>query len=298
MTDWRPTATLAALRERADRLDALRAFFRERGVLDVDVPVLQPGANLDPGVEPVRVETPEGPRWIPTSPEHPLKRLVAAGYGAVWAYAPCVRAGERGRRHLPEFRMVEWYRPGWDLDRLLTETVEVLALLSGLDGPIERLPWADAYVRFAGRPPAEIGALYPDLPLDAAQDLCWAERIEPHLGRDRWHAITEWPVARAAQARIVTGSAGAPVAARFEIVRAGIELANGYDECPDAGELGRRMAAESAQRPDRPALDDRLLAALAAGFPPCSGVAVGFDRCIRLRLGLDDIAGTVAFAAG
>ncbi len=301
-----------ALRWRAQAMHAIRAHFAATGALEIDPPILQPGANLDPGVVAQAVDTAEGRRWLPTSPEHPLKRLVAAGAGAVWALSPVVRVGERGRRHLPEFRMLEWYRPGWTLDRLIDETIAVLALLSGRTQPVQRTTWRAAFHRHAGidphgADPAALHALSRELhlprPLDDADerelrlDWIWSQRVEPAFAAGAWHVVLAWPAGRAGQARVRRDADGFHAAERFEIVCDGLELANGYDECPDAEELARRFAALAAQQPGAEP-DQRLLAAIRAGFPPCAGVAVGFDRVAMLGLGVDDIRKTTAFPDG
>jgi lysyl-tRNA synthetase class 2 len=302
---WPPGASLETLQGRARLVGRVRSFFAERGVLEVDVPVLQGGANLDPSISPLAVAVHDGRRWLPTSPEHPLKRLVAAGYGDVWALHPAFRRGEFSHRHQPEFRMLEWYRCGWDDARLLTETVALLVALTGFGGGVEVLTWRAALIRHAGIDPVcasdedwrqrlgdEATAVTIDGHLDhnLAADLVLANLVEPHLGRDGWTALTAYPARLAAQARIRDG-----VAARFELYRDGIELANGYHELGDGGELTARLTAEQAQRADAPDLDQRFLAAMDAGLPDCAGVAVGFDRVVMLALGLPAVSATMAF---
>jgi len=208
VAEWRPLASLTTLRQRAELVERTRTFFRERGVLEVDVPVLQGGANLDRGVVPFRVDTPDGPRFLPTSPEHPLKRLVCAGAGAVWTLAPAFRCAEHGRKHRSEFRMLEWYRPDWDDLRLSEEVIELLDLLTGLGPTQERLTWRDSFIRHAGLDPltasdsalrAALGSAAP-----AARDrrecldLLLAELVEPHLGRTCWTILTDYPPEAAA----------------------------------------------------------------------------------------------------
>jgi lysyl-tRNA synthetase class 2 len=303
---WRPRATPEALRERAEILARMRAFFRERGVLEVDTPVLQGGANLDPGSQSLSVRCGTEARFLPTSPEHPLKRLVAAGYGAVWALAPAFRMHERSRRHQPEFRMLEWYRPGWDDERLRDEVVELLDRCCGWGRSCEVIRYREAFRRWCGLDPetateAELArALGADAALardrGAAIDLLLASRIEPELGRGRLTAITDYPPRLAAQARLRPGPDGAPAAARFELYKDGIELANGYWELTDAAELGARLGAELAARADASlARDARFEAAMASGLPACAGVALGFDRVAMLALGLSDVAEAMAF---
>ncbi len=309
---WRPTAAIETLRRRAELVNQVRGFFRARGVLEVDTPVLQGGANLDHGVVAMRLDTDSGPRWLPTSPEHPLKRLVCAGAGAVWTLAPAFRAGEQGRRHAPEFRMLEWYRPGWDDRQLAAEVVELLSVLTGFGVTSETIAWREAFIVHAGIDPgrATEAELIARLRADAAVaqvagrfdravalDLILTRDVEPRLGRGAWTVLTDYPAGACAQARLRQDAAGETVAARFEIYRDGVELANGYWELADAVELERRLQAERAQRPEpRPALDRRFLEAIAAGLPDCAGVAVGFDRVVMLALGIDDIALTQAFS--
>jgi lysyl-tRNA synthetase class 2 len=287
--EWRPSATLDVLRARSGILDRVRRFFAERAVLEVDTPVLQGGANLDHGVQPFVV----GSRFLPTSPEHALKRLVAAHRADVWTLAPAFRSGERGTRHQPEFRMLEWYRLGWDDWRMAGETVALLELITGLGGGTEVVSWHDAY-RAVGVDPETVMAGN-GFSREENLDLILTERIEPGLGRGRWTLLTGYPAAGAAQARLRTDAAGRSVAARFEVYRDGIELANGYHECRDAGELRARHQAELPAHPGC-ALDERFHAMLAEGFPECAGVAVGFDRAVMLALGLPEVAASMAFA--
>lgn len=283
---WRPRASLETLRTRSAIVERVRRFFAERGVLEVDPPLLQPGANLDHGVQPMRVDR----HFLPTSPEHALKRLVAAYRHDVWALAPAFRAGERGVRHQSEFRMLEWYRLGWDDVRLADETVELLRLVTGLPGPAERLSWHDAWTR-AGLDPDTVQAA-DGFSREERLDLLLTERVEPLLGRGCWTILADYPASGAAQARVRRDAQGRPVAARFELYRDGIELANGYHECSDAAELRARHEAELPLHPGC-IIDEAFHACLAEGFPDCAGVAVGFDRAVMLALGLPDVASTM-----
>ncbi len=307
--DWRPTAPVGVLRQRAELVERTRAFFRERGVLEVDTPVLQGGANLDHGVVPMRVTIGSEVRFLPTSPEHPLKRLVASGCGDVWTLAPAFRAGERGQRHAPEFRMLEWYRLGWDDRRLASEVIALLATLTGWSDEHGIITWRDAFRTYAGIDPLTVddATLIARLGADAvvanhdrriALDLLLTRDIEPRLGRGRWTVLTDYPGDQCAQARIRHAGDGTPVAARFEIYRDGIELANGYHELLDGRALRGRLEQELAARSSDEQLDERFLAAMANGLPDCAGVAVGFDRVVMLALSLPDVGATQAFTWG
>ncbi len=305
--DWRPSASWATLRARAGLVERTRRFFAARGLLEVDTPVLQGGANLDHGVLPFRLDDAGSARFLPTSPEHPLKRLLAAGGPDLWALAPAFRRQERGRVHQPEFRMLEWYRRGWDDRQLLAETVALLSELTGTAAELEIISWRAAFRQHAGLDPARADddAIAARLGADAAAvagdrraglDLLLTRAVEPALGRGRWTALVDYPAEACAQARLRPGEDGEAVAARFEIYRDGIELANGYHELTDAGELGARLDAELGTRSDGERQDPRFLAAMAAGLPACAGVAVGFDRVVMLCLGLARVEETRAFA--
>jgi elongation factor P--(R)-beta-lysine ligase len=307
--DWRPTAPVGVLRRRAELVDRTRAFFRDRGVLEVDTPVLQGGANLDHGVTPMRLDVGGLRRFLPTSPEHPLKRLVAAGCGDVWTLAPAFRADERGQRHAPEFRMLEWYRLGWDDRRLATEVIALLVTLTGWNDAHDIVTWRDAFRTHAGIDPltADDAALFARLGADAAVanndrrialDLLLTRDVEPQLGRGRWTVLTDYPADQCAQARIRQSTDGTAVAARFELYRDGLELANGYHELLDGRALRGRLEQELAARNSGELLDERFLTAMAEGLPDCAGVAVGFDRVVMLALGLPNVAATQAFTWG
>ena len=297
MNDWRPSASHAALQQRAACAAAARHFLAERGVLEVDVPICQQGANLDRGVEVLTL----GSRHLATSPEHPLKRLIAAGYGDVFALVPCFRSGEQGANHNPEFRMLEWYRCGLTLADLIAETIALVSHCSALPEDHEVISYREACVRHAGIDPTTSGeaALRAHLGERAqaardmleCMDLLLALEVQPQLPSDRWTVITAWPRSMAAQARIDdTG-----MAARFEIYRGNLELANGYHECSDATDIAGRFSDELSERDDTVRIDERYLAALNAGLPDCCGVAVGFDRLVMLATGATSISEVLPF---
>lgn len=308
--DWRPSASAETLRARARMLRDARAFFDARGLLEVEVPLLQGGANLDRGVEPVAVDHQGDRRWLITSPEHPLKRLLAAGYGDTWACCPCTRGGELGSRHAPCFTMIEWYRLGLDESALAAETVELLERLTGLGGPVRTITYREAFRRALDLDPAiadedtlrdALDAGDRAAPHDRTEvlDLLLSQRVQAGFDPESWTVVTAWPADQAAQARLRTVE-DHPVAARFEVYRGSLELANGYHECVDAAELTARLEAER-QATDRSGMppttrDARFEAAMTHGLPDCAGVALGFDRAVMLACNLDDIAQTQAFS--
>ncbi|HXH02395.1 MAG TPA: EF-P lysine aminoacylase EpmA [Candidatus Competibacteraceae bacterium] len=320
--DWRPSASLDMLRLRAELAAKVRAFFAARGVLEVDTPVLSVAGVTDPHLHSfsTRYHGPGGrygtTLYLHTSPEFPMKRLLAAGSGSIYQLCKVFRDGEAGRRHNPEFTLLEWYRVGFDHQRLALEVAELVhELLAGrveLGAP-QRLSYRDAFLRHIGLDPhrsavAELAARaealgvpvppgMPDADPDPWLDLLLTQCIEPQLGRGRLTFVYDYPASQAALARIRPGDP--PLGERFELYLEGIELANGFHELGDSAEQRRRFQQDNARRraqglPEVP-LDEALLAALEAGLPPCAGVALGFDRLLMLAAGKTRLEEVLAF---
>ncbi|WP_290796687.1 EF-P lysine aminoacylase EpmA [Halomonas sp.] len=323
VTDWRPTATLEILRERARLLAEVRAFFAARGMLEVETPVLGHGGSTDRHLASLNAEatTPAGRErlWLQTSPEFAMKRLLAAGSGPIYQLARCFRDGEVGRRHNLEFTMLEWYRPGFSLDELIEETVALVRRVLGRElgdeaGPLRRRRYRELFREHLAIDPfsielaecrrlaAERGGLsMSGASRDDCLDLLLSLAIEPHLGRGGIDVVVDYPASQAALARRHRDPEdGEWVASRFELYLDGLELANGYDELTDAEEQATRfdednIARRAAGLPEVD-VDVRLLAALAHGMPEGSGVALGIDRLIQLALGKSSVAEVMAFA--
>lgn len=317
---WQPTASLEALRLRARLLAETRAFFGARGLLEVETPQLSAAAATDVHLESLRAEAPGGAPcgWLHTSPEFAMKRLLAAGSGDCWQLARVFRGGEQGRRHNPEFSLLEWYRVGWDAGRLMDEVEEFVRTLAHGCLPLRgalRLSYREAFQRHAGLDPFAVSAAglcavlaaraieVPDAVAqdkDALLDLALSLLVEPALDPAQPTFIHDFPASHATLARIRPGDP--PLAERFELFLGGMELANGFCELTDAAEQRARFAADLATRTRRglqaPPLDERLLAALAHGLPACSGVALGFDRLVMLLAGAEDIRAVLAFGWG
>jgi len=287
---WRPACTVEALRERAALLRDIRAFFDERGVLEAQTPILAAATVTEPAVASIPVP---GYGYLQTSPEYLLKRLLAAGAPSLYQLGPVFRAGERGRHHNPEFVMLEWYRLGYTDGTLMDEVADLVALALG-PGEVTRVRYADVVARGA-RAAADAGAV--GLSPRELEDLACAAGIES-LGAGRFF-ITDYPAEQAALARLREGDPR--VAARFELVVDGVELANGYWELGDADALADRFERDLAVRRERglplPPVDQRLLDAHRSGLPDCAGVALGFDRLLMLRLGAGSLAEVMPFPA-
>jgi lysyl-tRNA synthetase class 2 len=325
MTDWRPTAGIEALGLRA-RLNAeVRGFFAARGVLEVETPVMSRGGNTEPNIASFTVDfsgrTDGGPRtrWLRTSPEYALKRLLAAGVGDCYELGRVFRNGEAGGRHNPEFTMLEWYRLGWDHRRLAGETAELVRMalaLVGRDATFEQVTYRDLYRTRLGLDPfvateAELRnalggvAIDPEgLVRDDWLDLLMTHRLQPAFDPGVMLAVHDWPATQCALARLRHGDDredddGIVVAERFELYLGPVELANGYHELLDADEQRMRFERDLAIRARRgdvqPPLDEAFLAALGHGMPACAGVALGVDRLLMAMLGTDRIADVLAF---
>ncbi len=318
MSDWRPTASADALRLRARLYAAFRAFFAERGVLEVETPVLSRAGNTEPNIASFALEfsgrTDGAPRtrWLRTSPEFALKRMLAAGVGDCYELGRVFRDGEAGGRHNPEFTMLEWYRVGWDHLRLLGETVELVRAalaIVGRDATPVVVSFRELYRQRLGIDPLRddidvlrdaLGDVRIDpegLTRDDWLDLLMTHRLQPGFAPDQLLAVHDWPASQAALARIRADDP--PVAERFELYLGPLELANGYHELRDAAEQRARFERDQALRRVRgqpvPPLDEALLAALEHGLPSCAGVALGVDRLLMGLLGTDRIADVLAF---
>ncbi|HVV98182.1 MAG TPA: EF-P lysine aminoacylase EpmA, partial [Rhodanobacteraceae bacterium] len=298
-----------------------RAFFAERDMLEVETPILSEAGNTEPNIESFatpfsgHVAAGSRERWLRTSPEHALKRLLAAGVGDCFEIGRVVRNGEAGRRHNPEFTMLEWYRVGFDHRRLMRETAElVLAALRSVGRSADVVEWSyrelfaplglDPFEASDAALRASIDGIRIDpagLSRDDWLDLAITHRIQPEFPRDRITIVYDFPASQCALAKIRDGDRSddsGPVAERFEVFLGPYELANGYHELTDADEQRRRFERDNARRRARGQrempIDERFLAAL-PGMPACAGVALGVDRLLMCLAGSDDIADVIAF---
>ena len=314
---WQPAATIEQLKQRAQLIANVRAFFAARNVLEVETPALARYSVTDPHMEVLTAEHPLGEAsgfYLQTSPEYAMKRLLATGSGPIFQIAKAFRKGELGSRHNPEFTMLEWYRPGFDDHQLMDEIAELLVTLLGEEGRPLRQSYRQVFQQVLAIDPHEIDCRalevlarqHIDIQMQSDDrddwlNLLMAEVIEPALADGAPTFIYDYPASQAALAQVASDDQGVTVARRFELYMRGVELANGYLELLDAQEQRRRFAQEQQKRQqlNRPAVaaDQYLLAALEAGMPACAGVALGLDRLVMLALGLDTIQDVMAFPA-
>lgn len=299
---WQPSADLAVVQQRAQLLKSLRDYFQQRDVLEVETPILSQYPVCDPNIEVMQTSQ---QRYLQTSPEYPMKRLLAAGSGDIYQIARVFRQGEAGGRHNPEFTMLEWYRLGWDHQRLSHEVVDLLTIALGTK-PVCYLTYRQAFMQSLQLDPltasdVEISRCGCDV---AGQDLAldrdgWlallmSHRVEADFDPNCFTVVSEFPPSQAALSRLITDQQGQCVAARFEVFCGGMELANGYHELTDAYEQRQRFEQEVA-RAGLPDYDQHLIAALAAGLPDCAGVALGVDRLLMLLTQQSEIAAVISF---
>jgi elongation factor P--(R)-beta-lysine ligase len=317
-SDWRPAASLATLKQRAVLLTRIRSFFGERGVLEVETPILGRSMASHPDYRPFQTEFlgMDGSHrrlYLQTSPESAMKRLLAAGSGSIYQITRAFRNSDYGAWHNPEFTILEWYRPGFDHLQLMDEVEgffdELLA-----SGRADRRAYSDLFHEHLGMDPNNVDRntliglcrKYPsenaaldfqgadcDELLQVLMDAC----IQPRLPADTLTFVHDFPASQASLARLQPGNPA--LAERFEAYYGGLELANGYHELTDSEEQRKRFQIELQHRETKGLQsvpqDEHLLAALEAGIPACAGVAVGIDRLAAIQCGASDLTHVIAF---
>ena len=306
---WQPCAKLEVIRERARVYNQTRAFFNNRGYLEVDTPVLMPATNTDANIDSIAVAHNERPLYLQTSPEFAMKRLLAAGSDSIFQICHAFRQGESGRLHNPEFSLLEWYRVGYDYRQLMAEIELLITTLSLRRCSFSYISYKDLFSQSLGLDIGEVtleslrrhcrqlvpGTDAGGLEFDQCLDLLLSMVIAPTM--QGYQFVYDYPESQAALARINLHDS--TVAERFELFFDGIELANGFSELTDATQQRSRFELDTEIRRNRglPQYegDERLLAALESGLEDCAGVAVGLDRLLMVILGLDSIDEVLTF---
>jgi len=312
-SSWRPTAELSALQLRAEALANIRAFFAERTVMEVDTPVLCHHSVTDPHIHAFNIELgPEEERFLQTSPEFAMKRLLAAGSGDIYQISKAFRAYDQGRKHNPEFTLLEWYQLNLDHWQLM-QVVDELCQQCLHFPAAQRISYREIMLRYTQldyeHQDTSAFAAFAAKHMDTSQlhnmskddwlNLIMGSLIEPELAKDAPLFIVDYPVTQAALARVYKNPEGLEQAARFELFFRGTELGNGYWELSDAQELEDRSKEDARQRqrlglPER-RLDPYLLSAQQQGLPDCAGVALGLDRLLMAAHGINDISSVLSF---
>lgn len=305
---------ISILRDRAHMLAKSRQFFKDYNVVEVDCPFLSRFASVDTNIELIPAQPIGGARFLHTSPEYCMKRLLAAGMGDIFQLSHVFRNGEQGVKHNPEFTMAEWYRAGITFERMIDETIEYIRLFLG-DLPYQTMSYRDVIKKYAGFDylhlsiPQLIDKLksfgidvYPGIEKegkDAVLNLVMGTIVEPNLGKDELFVLSHFPASQAALAKICQRG-DESVGERFEVYYKGFELSNGYHELSDPKEQRKRLLESNQERvannrSELP-IDEFFLKALEKGFPDTCGVAVGFDRLMMLRHNAQHIADVLPFS--
>ncbi|MDH3978431.1 MAG: EF-P lysine aminoacylase EpmA [Gammaproteobacteria bacterium] len=319
--NWQPTATRAVLRARARMLQKTRDFFAQRDVLEVETPILTPCGITDPNIKSVSAQLtgqPHSAFFLHTSPEFAMKRLLAAGMPDIFQICKVFRDGESGSAHQPEFTMIEWYRRDWSMMEMIDETCALIAsALCETNLPVNKISYRDLFTSMSEIDPfaastqeiiswaqQNIKTVTPTLSEQIGHDrstwldLIISHAIIPALPPETLLVIHHYPAEQAALARLDPKDKS--VAERFEVIYRGMELANGFRELTNADEQRRRFETDNARRAQDNQkvmpIDTQFLAALEAGLPDCSGVAVGFDRLVMLACGLESIDQAISLA--
>lgn len=291
-----------------------RTFFAERDVIEVDCPILTTGASVDVHIDLIPAQyAGNDTRYLHSSPEYGMKRLLAEGIGDIYQLSHVFRDGETSSKHNPEFMMAEWYRLGFSFENMIKETLDFVRLFLG-PLPVHTLSYRDAFINYAGFDylQATIPFLlqylhekkiypYPGIEnegKDALLNIVLGAVIEPHLGKNELCALAYYPSSQAALAQIQWRN-HEEVAERFEVYYEGLELANGYHELVNAKEQRTRFMEANQARlslgKNQLPIDEAFLAALEKGLPDCCGVAVGFDRLMMLRQHTSQISDVIPF---
>ncbi|MFC1602155.1 EF-P lysine aminoacylase EpmA [Pseudomonadota bacterium] len=318
-SSWQPTASLEMLHHRAQLLTKIRAYFEQTNALEVETPACSSYATTDLAIESFQLSyTGPGfpashPLYLHTSPEFPMKRLLAAGSGAIYQICKVFRNGESGRQHNPEFTLLEWYRPHYDHHQLMADVATLVNSVLPAPREVEYLSYGEVFKRHLDIDPhqatrhqlqqcakqhniADTGRLELSSN-DAWLDLLLTHCIEPHLGIKRLSFLYDYPATQASLAKIRPGPP--PLAERFELYMEGMELANGFNELTNANQQQQRFNQDIERRDlhnqARVPMDKNLLAALNSGLPNCAGVALGIDRLLMQITHATHINQTLAF---
>lgn len=306
MINWRPTASIEALKARAEVIAKIRHFFATRDILEVETPLLCSTSVTDPYINSIQAD--DG--YLQTSPEYAMKRLLAAGSGSIYQICKAFRKGDRGHQHNPEFSMLEWYHVGFNHHQLMDEMDDLLQSVLNV-GLAERVSYQQLFEKHLALNPhtascEQLSAIASQHHLSIQADITdcttWLQLlmshcIEPHIGKQVPVFIYDFPLAQAMLAQITPGMP--PTAARFEVYYQGMELANGFHELQNAGEQRRRFTDNIALRKaaglSEMTIDEKFLAALNHGLPDCAGVALGLDRLVMLATGCGKISEVLSF---
>lgn len=311
---WEPTSSFDNQKLRAKLYGKIRQFFAKRGVLEVETPLLSQHTVTDPHLHSFKITNENEKRhyYLQTSPEYAMKRLLAAGSGPIYQICKAFRNGEIGSQHNPEFTLLEWYRPGFTYHDLMGEIDTLLQAIIQSKKAI-RKTYEQLFLDNLSISPfqlslSELHSLGQKSSLQNVSDhndrdtllqFLFTHIIEPTLGFNQPLFVHDFPASQAALAKI--DPQNPDIALRFEVYIEGLECANGFEELIDVTEQRRRFEQDNCKRKaigfPNIAIDQRFLAALETGLPPCSGVALGLDRLLMTKVKTKRIDDVISFPA-
>ena len=309
--NWQPAASIETLQNRAAIFSQIRQFFAERNVLEVDVSVLGETGVTDLHIDCIQAQVNDQIRYLQSSPEYFLKRLLAADIGDIYYLGKAFRDGESGQRHNTEFTLLEWYRTGWDEQQLMGELAELVQSLSTEKLEVQHFSYREIFQQTTSLDPHRVeltelqqrtseiaGRDFSAEGRSECLDLIFSLIVEPQLPQGLVF-VDQYPACQAALAKLGKDDQGLTIARRFETFLNGLELANGYFELTDSEEQRTRFQADQLLRQavgkSMMDMDERLLAAMESGLPECAGVALGVDRLLMKLLEIDSIKHVIAF---
>lgn len=317
---WQPTASLVNIKQRAELLNNIRKFFNTRSVLEVETPLLCQYAPTMPYIDPIVVNMKSGRainRFLQSSPEYAMKRLVAYGSGDIFQICKAFRGQEQGKLHNPEFTMLEWYRVNFNHHQLIQETIELLQYC-GINYAISKNAYREIFYKYLNLDPvlADLSTMqqfiYNNITLSSqgvdfiksaskqeCQEMLFSHVVESSLAHNTINVVYNYPKEQAALAKIIIDNDNIEVAARFEVYINGLEVANGFYELADPIVQRTRFVKDQNVRKKlrKPYLeiDPYFMSALEQGLPECSGVALGVDRLLMLKTLASSIEEVISF---
>ncbi len=315
---WSPTLSWEDAQKKSKILASIRAFFDTRGVVEVETPVMCRSSVTDIHLDPFITSFDHSPdnvsaRYLQTSPEYAMKRLLASGYQSIYQLCKAFRNEQKGRYHNPEFTILEWYRVGFSMSELMSEVEQLVKQIIDCKD-FTYITYQNLFIDYTGIDPlnTSIGEvvdyisrvekmsdwLLEESKLDTLLQFILSEVIEPQIGLDVPCFIYNFPIT---QASLAKKSIDDPrVAERFELYYKGIELVNGFRELTNYEEQKERFENENIERSKlglmQREIDERFLDSLKSGLPECSGVALGVDRLLMLALNKSTIDEVITFS--
>jgi lysyl-tRNA synthetase class 2 len=308
-------------KSRGNVINAIRDFFKNKNVVEVETPSLSMGTVTDPYLDAFSTQynyldnsdiDQSQQLYLQTSPEFHMKRLLASGYGCIFQICKAFRHEDSGRYHNPEFTLLEWYRIGFDQHDLMAEVDELLSTVVKTPES-EKISYQNLFIKFVSVDPltATFNQLYEVIELrgkaadwlyesddcDLLLQFIFSEIIEKNIGLSRPCFVYNFPIAQASLAKECDEDNR--VAQRFECYFKGVELANGFNELTDADIQITRFEQDNSKRQQlglaTKNIDDNFIKALQSGLPQCAGVALGIDRLMMIALEKSAIEDVISF---